>query len=109
MARLDLPVEVDVPAERFPAEIEANAYFIVAEALTNVVKHAHAERAEVTAPVEDGMLRVEVRDDGIGGADPAGHGLVGIGDRATALGGRLDSRARPAAAHRGRHAPAPDD
>jgi signal transduction histidine kinase len=89
VARLDLPVHVEVPAERFPAEIEASAYFIVAEALTNVVKHSHAGHAEVTASVQDRMLRVEVQDDGIGGADPNGHGLVGIGDRATALGGRL--------------------
>jgi len=89
VGRLNLPVQVDVPAERFPAEIEASAYFIVAEALTNVVKHANAGRAEVRASVEDGMLHVEVRDDGIGGADPGGHGLVGIADRATALGGRL--------------------
>jgi signal transduction histidine kinase len=88
--RLDLPVEVDVPADRLPAEIEASAYFIVAEALTNVVKHSHAERAEVTASVEDGMLCLEVRDDGIGGADPDGHGLVGMDDRVTALGGRLE-------------------
>src|ERR1700704_6466486 len=49
VTRLDLPVHVDVPAERFPAEIEASAYFIVAGALTNVVKHAHADRAQVTA------------------------------------------------------------
>jgi PAS domain S-box-containing protein len=89
VSRLDVPVQVDVPADRFPAEIEASAYFIVAEALTNVVKHAHAGRAEVRASVEDGMLRLEVCDDGIGGADPDGHGLVGMGDRATALGGRL--------------------
>ena len=75
---------------RFPAEIEASAYFIVAEALTNVVKHSHAGRAEVRAYVDDEALRVEVRDDGVGGADPDGHGLVGIGDRATALGGRLE-------------------
>jgi signal transduction histidine kinase len=87
--RLDLPVQVDVPAERFPAEIEASAYFIVAEALTNVVKHANAGRAEVRASVEDSTLHIEVRDDGIGGADPGGHGLVGIADRATALGGRV--------------------
>ena len=88
--RVDLPVDVDVTAARFPEEIEASAYFIVAEALTNVVKHAKAQRAEVRASVEGGMLRVEVRDDGIGGADPHGHGLVGISDRATALGGRLE-------------------
>jgi signal transduction histidine kinase len=87
--RLDLPVDVDVPADRFPVEIEASAYFIAAEALTNVVKHAHAGRAEVRASVNDGMLHIEVRDDGIGGADIDGHGLVGIADRAAALGGRL--------------------
>ena len=87
--RLDLPVRVDIPAGRFPAEIEASAYFIVAEALTNVVKHSGADAAEVTASVDDGMLRVEIRDDGIGGADPDGHGLVGIRDRVTALGGGL--------------------
>jgi signal transduction histidine kinase/PAS domain-containing protein len=90
VSRLDVPVEVDVPAERFPAEMEANAYFIVAEALTNVVKHAHAEHAEVKVCLKGGVLHVEIRDDGIGGADRGGHGLVGIGDRANALGGRLE-------------------
>jgi PAS domain S-box-containing protein len=95
LSRLDLPVDLDVPAERFPPEIEASAYFIVAEALTNVVKHAHAEHAEVSAFVKDGTLRVEIRDDGIGGADPDGQGLVGIGDRVTALGGRLDIDSPP--------------
>jgi PAS domain S-box-containing protein len=90
VGRLDVPVEVEVPADRFPAEIEASAYFIVAEALTNVVKHADAGHAKVRAFVDDGTLRVEVRDDGIGGADPDGRGLIGLRDRATALGGQLD-------------------
>jgi GAF domain-containing protein len=90
VARLNVPVRVDVAAERLPAEIEASAYFIVAEALTNVVKHSHAERAEVTASLEDGMLRIEVRDNGAGGADPDGHGLLGMRDRVTTLGGRLE-------------------
>jgi PAS domain S-box-containing protein len=89
VARLGLPVQVDVTAQRFPAEVEASAYFIAAEALTNVVKHAQAERAEVRAFVEDRSLHVEVRDDGVGGADSEGHGLVGLADRATALGGHL--------------------
>jgi signal transduction histidine kinase len=87
--RLDLDVKVNLPPERFPAEIEASAYFIVSEALTNVVKHARAESAAVSAWIADGMLQVEVRDDGIGGADPSGRGLVGLNDRATALGGRF--------------------
>jgi PAS domain S-box-containing protein len=89
VARIDIPVQVDVPDERFPAEIEASAYFIVAEALTNVMKHAHAASAAVTAAARDGRLCVEVRDDGVGGANPDGHGLVGIADRVAALGGEL--------------------
>jgi PAS domain S-box-containing protein len=95
VSRLDLDVRVDIPGVRFSPAIEASAYLIVAEALTNVVKHAHAEHAEVTASVEDGTLCVEVRDDGIGSADPDGHGLVGLGDRATALGGRLQIKSPP--------------
>jgi signal transduction histidine kinase len=96
LKRLDLPTDVDIPDERFPAEIEANAYFIVAEALTNIVKHADATRAEVRASVEHGMLRVEVRDDGIGGADPR-NGLVGMSDRVAALRGRLELESQPGA------------
>ncbi|MDA0159862.1 PAS domain S-box protein [Solirubrobacter ginsenosidimutans] len=95
VSRLDLPVDIHVSSERLPREIEASAYFIVAEALTNVVKHARASHADVTVSVEGGMLHVAVRDDGIGGADPGGHGLVGIADRVTALGGRLELE-RPA-------------
>jgi signal transduction histidine kinase len=90
VGRLDLAVDVDVTSERFGEEIEASAYFFVAEALTNVVKHAHAGHAEATASVEDGMVYVTVRDDGIGGADPGGRGVVGIADRVMALGGRLE-------------------
>ncbi len=89
VSRLDLPVDVDVTRERLAPEIEASAYFVVAEALTNVVKHAQAAKAEVTAAVDNGTLRLEVRDDGVGGADPEGHGLLGIYDRVAALGGRL--------------------
>jgi signal transduction histidine kinase len=87
--RLDLVVTVNVRPGRFPAELEASAYFIVAEGLTNVVKYAHAQSAAVSVLIADGMLHVEVRDDGISGADPEGHGLLGLRDRATALGGRL--------------------
>jgi signal transduction histidine kinase len=95
VTRLDLPVDVEVTGERFPAEIEASAYFVVAEALTNVVKHARATGAQVTASNRDDSLRVEVRDDGVGGADPGGHGLVGMGDRVAALGGRLQIESAP--------------
>jgi PAS domain S-box-containing protein len=89
VSRLDLLVDVDVTKERLHPDIEASAYFIIAEALTNVVKHARATRAEVTAAIDAGGLTVEIHDDGVGGADPEGHGLVGIADRVDALGGRL--------------------
>jgi signal transduction histidine kinase len=93
--RLELPVRLAVGDERYDEEIEATAYFMVAEALTNVVKHANAGYAAVTATTRDGVLRLEVRDDGIGGADASGHGLVGMRDRVTALGGRLEIDSPP--------------
>jgi signal transduction histidine kinase len=89
VTRLDLPVRVHLPTERFAPEVEASAYFIVAEALTNVVKHARASAAEVDVRADGGMLQIRVGDDGVGGADPAGHGLVGMSDRVAALGGQL--------------------
>jgi signal transduction histidine kinase/CHASE3 domain sensor protein len=95
VARVHLPVEVSVEDERFPPQIEANAYFVVAEALTNVVKHSHARRAEVKVWVEQGALRLDVLDDGVGGARSDGTGLVGINDRLAALGGRLRVESPP--------------
>ncbi len=89
VSRLDLPVELSITGRRLSPEIEASAYFIIAEALTNVVKHAQASGARVTAHIDDGTLRLQVSDDGIGGADTHGHGLLGIGDRVAALGGRM--------------------
>ncbi len=89
VSRLDLLVHAEITRERVAPDLEASAYFLVAEALTNVVKHAGATRAEVTAEVAGGTLRVEVRDDGAGGADPGGHGLIGLADRVDALGGKL--------------------
>ena len=88
-SRMPVPVEVDVRVGRLPEMVESTAYFIVAEALTNVAKHARARRASVTARSEDGVLRIEVRDDGVGGAQVDGHGLVGLRDRLAALGGTL--------------------
>jgi signal transduction histidine kinase len=78
-----------VSVGRLPAAVEATAYFVVAEALTNVAKHARAEHAEVTARIEDDTLAVKVRDDGVGGARPDGTGLTGLADRVAALDGRL--------------------
>ena len=88
-SRMPVPVEVAIPADRLPAPVEATAYFVVAEALTNVAKHAGAASAAVAARVEDGTLRIEVRDDGVGGARPDGSGLRGLWDRLAALDGRL--------------------
>jgi signal transduction histidine kinase len=89
--RLPLPVEIAAPGGRFPAAVEAAAYFVVAEALTNVVRYAHATHARVTVTRVRGSVVVEVADDGIGGADPAkGSGLRGLGDRVAALDGRLE-------------------
>ncbi len=94
-ARALLPVIVtgSLPG-RLAEAVETNAYFFVAEALTNTVKHARAARAEVRIGVDDRTLSVEVRDDGIGGAvvDGSGSGLAGLADRVGALGGRMDSR-----------------
>jgi signal transduction histidine kinase len=88
-SRTPVPVENRVSVSRLPAAVEATAYFVVAEALTNVAKHARAGRAAVTARVQGGTLRVEVRDDGVGGARPDGSGLLGLADRLAVLDGRL--------------------
>lgn len=86
--RAPVAVSVAVPEERFPPQIEAAAYFTVAEALTNVAKHAHASKAAVVARVEGSELVVVVSDDGVGGTDVAGGtGLTGLADRVAAVGG----------------------
>ncbi|WP_324343391.1 CHASE3 domain-containing protein [Baekduia sp.] len=99
VSRVRVPVDVDVDGavagDRLPAEIEASAYFVVAEALTNVVKHSRARSAEVKAWVEDRALHLDVRDDGVGGARPDGTGLLGLNDRVAALGGRLRVESPP--------------
>ncbi len=87
------PIPVSVQADlvgRLPPLVEATAYFVAAEALTNVAKHASASAVTLSAQVADGWLRLVVVDDGAGGADPArGRGLRGLLDRVAALGGRL--------------------
>jgi PAS domain S-box-containing protein len=88
-SRMPVPVENSVSVDRLPAAVEATAYFVVAEALTNVAKHARAGHAEVLASVEDGTLAVQVRDDGVGGVRPGGSGLLGLADRLAAAGGEL--------------------
>ena len=89
-SRSPLPVTVDATHERFAPEVEADAYFVACEALANVAKHAHASSATVTASCENATLRVEVADDGAGGARLGeGTGLRGLADRVEARGGRL--------------------
>ena len=87
--RMRVPVSIDVTRERFRPEIESAAYFVVAEALTNLAKHSRARTAAVAGWLEDNQLRVDVTDDGVGGAQPEGGGLRGLADRVDALGGRL--------------------
>jgi len=85
-----VPVETRVPARRYPAVVEATAYFLVCEALTNMAKHARASSGRVNVQDHKGRLVVEVVDDGVGGADRSrGSGLVGPADRTAAVGGRF--------------------
>jgi signal transduction histidine kinase len=94
--RSPVPVEVDVVLDgRLPSGVETAAYFVAAEALANVAKHAHASSARVTGSVDDGRLRLEVADDGVGGADVNGSGLRGLLDRVAAVGGTFSISAPP--------------
>ena len=90
-ARASVPVQLSVEVEeRLPEAYEVAAYYLVSESLTNVVKYARASQARVELARTDGTLVVEVRDDGVGGANPdEGSGLRGLADRVEALGGRL--------------------
>jgi signal transduction histidine kinase len=90
--RSALPVELDLHAERrLPERIEVAAYYVVSEALTNASKHANASVVKVDLGTDEAFLRLAIRDDGIGGADPGqGFGLVGLSDRIEALGGALE-------------------
>jgi len=86
---LGVPVDVSMPDRRFPSEIEASANFVVAEALTNVAKDSDAKHTDVIGRVEDEILRIDVCDDGVGGARADGRGLLGLRDRVVTLGGAL--------------------
>jgi signal transduction histidine kinase len=95
--RSPLPVELDINLDgRLPDHVEVAAYYVVAEAFTNAAKHARPTAIWVAADVVDGRLRLTVRDDGIGGADPAnGSGLTGLTDRVEALGGTITMDSPP--------------
>jgi GAF domain-containing protein len=95
--RSEIPVDVDVKLEeRLPAPVEAAAYYIASEALTNVAKHAHANVVQLIAAHDNGILTLEVRDDGAGGVDAGrGSGILGLTDRAEALGGTISITSPP--------------
>jgi signal transduction histidine kinase len=96
-SRATVPVEIQrVPEERLDAPVESTAYFVVAEALTNVARYSQASHAEVEIGRANGTLVVEVRDDGVGGADPGrGSGLRGLADRVAAVDGQLVVTSEP--------------
>jgi signal transduction histidine kinase len=86
--RVPLAVHIESSLDgRLPRPVESAAYFVISEALTNVVRHSGADRAEIGISRDDGHVLVEVRDDGTGGADPTGSGLRGLADRVAALDG----------------------
>jgi len=95
--RSEIPIDLDVDLdERLPPPIEAAAYYIASEALTNVAKHAHANVVRLTAATGNGTLTLEIRDDGVGGVDTGrGSGILGLTDRAEALGGTISIASPP--------------
>ncbi|MCU1654373.1 MAG: two-component system sensor kinase, partial [Pseudonocardia sp.] len=97
--RTAIPVEVDIRTDTRPADrIEVAAYYVASEALTNTTKHANAATAHITVEQRDTLLRLSIRDDGVGGADPTrGSGLVGLRDRVQALGGTIEVSSPPGA------------
>jgi signal transduction histidine kinase/uncharacterized protein YoaH (UPF0181 family) len=99
VARSPLRVNLDFRADgRFPEPVEVATYYVVSESLTNAAKHADTPVVDVALAVDDGALRVEVRDDGCGGADPAaGSGLLGLKDRVEAIGGTMHLTSPPGA------------
>jgi signal transduction histidine kinase len=95
--RSPVPVELDITADtRLPEPIEVAAYYVASEALANATKHAQASRVDVSLATRNRSLLLSIRDNGVGGADPArGSGLVGLTDRVEALGGSIRVRSRP--------------
>ncbi len=93
--RAAMPVELSISVERrLPESVEVAVYYVVAEALTNTAKHACASLVTVTVDADDVRVRLSVADDGVGGANPRGSGLIGLKDRVEALGGHMDVTSR---------------
>ena len=94
--RMPMPVALQIPNDRYPPSVESAAYFVVAEALTNVAKYANAKTARCHGQVDRRRLILTIEDDGVGGARPsAGSGLSGLHDRITALSGMLTVESPP--------------
>jgi signal transduction histidine kinase len=86
------------PADRLPEQVEVSAYYVVAEALTNTARHAHASAVQIQAHTARGTLHITIRDDGAGGAAfTGGTGLAGLKDRVEALGGQISLNSPPGA------------
>ena len=90
-----MPVELHAGVGRLAPTVEATSYFVVAEALANVVKHAHAAHATIDVARQNGYVMVDIVDDGCGGADPSGEGLTGLRDRVEVHDGRFSVDSRP--------------
>jgi signal transduction histidine kinase len=93
--RIPVRMKLDVVDQRFAASVESAAWFVIAEAISNVVKHAGVEEVAIQVSADRSQLRVAVLDDGVGGVDPHGRGLQGLADRVAALGGVLSACDRP--------------
>ena len=95
--RAAIPVELDIRTDTRPADpIEVAAYYVISEALTNTTRHAHASSTRVTVEQRNALLRLSIRDDGVGGADlKHGSGLIGLRDRVQALGGTIEVSSHP--------------
>lgn len=88
--RAAIPIDVSISPERHPPEVEATAYYVIAEALANVFKHSGADHARVTSLTEEDVVTIVIEDNGSGGIDPSGSGLRGLDDRVGALGGSFE-------------------
>lgn len=95
-SRTAVPVTVDANGQRFPSAVETAGYYLIAEALTNISRYSRADKAWITIVAADGVARIEVGDDGVGGADPTrGTGLAGLSDRVVAVDGCLHIESEP--------------
>ena len=91
-----MPAELTLDGDReLPERVQVGLYYVVSEALTNVAKHSRASAVQVRVDISDSTVDLVVRDDGIGGADPRGSGLIGLRDRVETLGGTVKLTSNP--------------